>query len=366
MSDASALAIAAHASSLMHTVAQHQTNAINPDGLFDVLSLAGIIIFLITSLSAILSSIFVKRDNLLFLGTQLILLSVFLYFSARWTYVAWFYGLFGSVDEQIRVIDTMIFAAIAYTLDVGLKIVVWEGMLMRHGRKSVPPLLVGSMRVMIYLFAFLIVLQFVYNKSITALAALSGALAVILGLSAQTTLGEMFAGIALALSRPFRIGDWVKIGSLDEGRVIDMTWRMVRVETRDKIVLNIPNRMAADHTVRNFSHPNAAVRITETIYFPQSDDPRVVQELLDKALAAVTGIAADPKPYALFRGAKDGVSEYSMRYYVEDYKDKDTATENVWKSVLDHIARSQIKIAFPRRYLEIHEGPAAGITGATA
>jgi small-conductance mechanosensitive channel len=116
-----------------------------------------------------------------------------------------------------------------------------------------------------------------------------------------------------------------------------------------------------DLTVRNFSHPNPAVRITETIYFPQAGDPRVVQELLDKALGHVAGIMADPKPYALFRGAKDGVSEYSMRYYIDDYKDKDTATENVWKSVLDHIAKSDLKIAFPRRYLEIHNDPLPGL-----
>lgn len=355
MIDGSTLSAAIHASSYMQTAAQHgAVGGIVPNGLFDVLTLAGIIVFFITSISAILSSIFVKKDNLLYLGTQLILLSVCLYLSSHWTYRAWFSDLFGDLDQQIRVVDTMIFVSIAYTLDVGLKVIVWDGILARHGRKSVPPLLVGSTRVLIYLFAFLVILQFVFNKSITALAALSGALAVILGLSAQSTLGEMFAGIAIALSRPFRIGDWVKIGTLDEGRVIDMTWRMVRIETTDKIVLNVPNRTAADQTVRNFSHPNPTVRITQTICFAQSENPMVLQELVDKALASTKGIMADPKPYALFRGARDGVSEYSMRYYIDDYKDKDRATENVWKSVLEHVARSDFKIAIPRRVLEVH------------
>lgn len=324
-----------------------------PNGFLDVMSLAGIIIFSLTSFSAILSSVFVKKDNLFYLGTQVILLSLFLRSAAHWTYPAWFSGVFDSVDQEMQIIMTLLLLAIAYTLDMGLKVFVWEGRLRQREHKSVPPLLIASARVVIYLVAALIILQFVFDKPITALAALSGALAVILGLSAQATLGEIFAGIALALSRPFRIGDWVKIGTLEEGRVIDMTWRMVTIETRDLIVLCIPNRSAADQTVHNFSYPNTAVRITETIWFPQSEEPPVIQDLLLRALADTAGILTNPQPSALYRGAKEGVSEYSMRFYINDYKNKDNAIEAVWKSVIDHIARSDFVISFPRRHLSI-------------
>lgn len=337
----------------------HRTLGV-PNDFLDVLSLAGIIIFSITAISAILSSIFVKRDNLFYLGTQIVLLSLVLRISAHWTYPAWFSSLFGNIDELIQAITTLLLLGAAYTLDMGIKVLVWEGSLFRHDHRSVPPLLVASTRVIIYLFASLMILQFVFNKPITALAALSGALAVILGLSAQATLGEIFSGIALALSRPFRVGDWVKIGNHDEGRVIEMTWRMVMIETRDRFVLCIPNRSAADQTVQNFSYPNQAVRITATIWFPHEEDPKIIQDLLVRALADTDCILAEPQPHILYRGAKDGVAEYSMRYYIDDYKDKDTATEAVWKSVVDHIARSDFVISFPRQYLALHSptGPA--------
>jgi potassium efflux system protein len=305
-----------------------------PNGFFDVMSLAGIIIFSITSVSAVLSSIFIKKDNLLYLGTQVILLALFLRASAHWTYPAWFSELFDGVEQQIQFVMTLLLLAIAYTFDMGLKVLVWEGHhLFAHDERSVPPLLVAAARVIIYLFALLMILQFVFDKPITALAALSGALAVILGLSAQATLGEIFAGIALALSRPFRIGDWVKIGNLDEGRVIDTTWRMVRVETRDRMVLCIPNRSAADQTVHNYSYPNRTVRISDMISFPQSEDPTVIQQLLVRAIADTPGILSDPVPSVLYRGA----SQYSIRFYIDDYKNKDTATGDVWKSIIDHI-----------------------------
>ena len=325
-----------------------------PNSFLDVVSLAGIIIFSITSVSAVLSSIFIKKDNLLYLGTQLILLALFLRASAHWTYPAWFSELFDSVGQQIQYVTALLLLAIAYTFDMGLKVLVWEGHhLFAHDERSVPPLLVTATRVVIYLFALLMILQFAFDKPITALAALSGALAVILGLSAQATLGEIFAGIALALSRPFRIGDWVKIGNLDEGRVTDMTWRTVTVETSDRIVLCIPNRSAADQTVYNYSHPNRAVRISDMIWFPQSEDPTVIQQLLVRAIAATAGILSDPAPSVLYRGAKEGVSQYSIRFYIDDYENKDAATGDVWKSIIDHIQRSGFGISFPRRYLAI-------------
>jgi potassium efflux system protein len=327
-----------------------------PNDFLDVLSLAGIIIFSLTSLSAILSSIFVKKDNLLYLGTQLVLLSIVLFLSTHWSYPLWFSAVFNSAELQLQFVETMFLLSIAYTIDMALNVLVWEGALRRHGEKSVPPLLIGATRALVYLFALLTILQFVFDKSITALAALSGAFALVIGLSAQSTLGEMFAGIAIALSRPLRIGDWVKIGNLDEGKVIDMTWRMVRIETKDRVMLNVPNRSVADQPVRNFSYPNHAVRISEAIYFPQSDDPTLIQDVLTKAIGAAQGALADPKPTALYRGAKDGVCEYTMRYYIDDYGLKDNVTERVWKNVIEQIARSKFKIAFPRRIVEIGTG----------
>jgi hypothetical protein len=45
-----------------------------------------------------------------------------------------------------------------------------------------------------------------------------------------------------------------------------------------------------------------------------------------------------------------------MRYYIDDYGLKDNVTERVWKNVVEQIARSKFKIAFPRRIVEIETG----------
>ena len=324
-----------------------------PDGLAQILMLAGLIIFSITVVAAILSSLFVKRESLFYLGTQLFVLSLFIDISVPWSYPLWFSSLFASAGQMLVLAETLLLLSAAYTIDMGLRVAVWEGILRRHGQRAVPPLLIAATRVVIYLLTALVILQFVYHEPITALVTLSGAFALILGLSAQSTLGEMFSGIAIALSRPFRIGDWVRIGTLDEGRVVEMTWRMVRIETRDKIILNVPNRSVADQTVQNFSYPSDTIRLSQTIYFAASEEPGIIQELLHAAVTTAEGTLADPPPNVLYRGTKEGVAEYSMRYYIDDYGQKDTVTESVWKNVVDRIARSPFKIAYPHQFIAI-------------
>jgi small-conductance mechanosensitive channel len=312
-----------------------------PDSLFELLTLAGVIIFTITAVSAVLSALLIRKENLLYLATQLVLVFLFLHWAARWAYPLWFTGAFGDRGQYDRAMLTFFFFALAFTVDVATRTLLWQGMLAKSGRSAVPPLLVGTVRVLTYLFALLIVIQFVYGQSITALATLSGAFALILGLSAQTTLGEMFAGIAIALSRPFRLGDWVKVGALEEGRVVDMTWRLVRIETRDRHTISIPNRVVADSSVFNFSHPQQTVRVTETISLPAAPggaDTAAVERQLVEMVVQCPGVLAAPPPLAQFRGNRSGLTDYRLSYFTADYRHRDEIKEAVRRRMTEAVA----------------------------
>jgi small-conductance mechanosensitive channel len=328
-----------------------------PSDFIDILGLAAIAVFLITSLSAVITSAIISRNGFLHMGVQVTLLLLTLHITHHWSWQLWFSGIFADkeVFADTTLAAAMLAAAVAF--DLVLKYFLWEGALHRDGQLMVPKLLVGVVRVLIYLLAILIVLQFVYGQSITALATLSGAFALVIGLSAQSTLGEMFAGIAIALSNPFRVGDWVKIGNLEEGKVIDMTWRLVRIENADLVVLSVTNRMVADSPIRNFTYPNRIVRVSEMIYFDQKDDPIAIQQLLARAMQAAQGVVPKPRVHALYRGAHDGVAQYEMRYFVDDWEWKGLITERVWKNVLDEVRAAGRGIAIPTRRIELAAEP---------
>jgi small-conductance mechanosensitive channel len=77
----------------------------------------------------------------------------------------------------------------------------------------------------------------------------SGAVAgVLLGIAAQQSLANLFAGLVLLFARPFRVGDHVRfragaLGGTLEGIVIDVSLTYVRLQTEDGLIL-LPNSQA--------------------------------------------------------------------------------------------------------------------------
>src|SRR5262247_3075875 len=84
---------------------------------------------------------------------------------------------------------------------------------------------------LIYLAAVFAIIAYVFDLPVQGLLATSGVVAIMLGLALQSTLGDVFSGLVLSFSQPYRPGDWISIeGGLD-GRVIEMNWRATHVLT---------------------------------------------------------------------------------------------------------------------------------------
>jgi small-conductance mechanosensitive channel len=85
---------------------------------------------------------------------------------------------------------------------------------------------------------------------------------VLLGIAAQQSLGNLFAGLVLLFARPFRVGDRVRFraGALSgeiEGRVVDISLTYVRLETQGGLVL-LPNSQALAAAVLILPEPAAS------------------------------------------------------------------------------------------------------------
>lgn len=86
----------------------------------------------------------------------------------------------------------------------------------------------------------------------TGILASTAVLAAIVGLAAQHTLGNLVAGVQLAISQPFRIGD--RIGFEEkEGRVTDITLAYTYVDPGDGTHVVIPNQLLVEGVVHNHS-----------------------------------------------------------------------------------------------------------------
>ena len=71
----------------------------------------------------------------------------------------------------------------------------------------------------------------VFDVSSFDVLASSAIVAAIAGFALQDTLGNAFAGIAIQIDKPFRVGHWIAVGS-HEGRVTEVTWRATKIRTK--------------------------------------------------------------------------------------------------------------------------------------
>jgi MscS family membrane protein len=75
-------------------------------------------------------------------------------------------------------------------------------------------------------------------------------------LAAKDTLANLFGSLTVILDRPFRIGDWVKIGSDVEGTVEQVGLRSTRVRTFSDSLITLPNGSLTNVSIDNFGLRN--------------------------------------------------------------------------------------------------------------
>ncbi|MBV8405153.1 MAG: mechanosensitive ion channel family protein [Gammaproteobacteria bacterium] len=90
----------------------------------------------------------------------------------------------------------------------------------------------------------------------TALLTGAGIASVVIGLAAQSTLGNLVAGIAITLYRPFRLGDRLLVSAptgSEIGTVEVISLGYTKLRTSDGRMVVVPNSIAASQVTVNFA-----------------------------------------------------------------------------------------------------------------
>ena len=108
--------------------------------------------------------------------------------------------------------------------------------------------------VVIFIVAAAIALsQFTELKRLaTGILASTAVLAAIVGFAAQHTIGNVIAGIQIAISQPIKIGDRISFEEVS-GRVVDLTLSYTYVDPGDGTAVVIPNQLLVDGIIHNHS-----------------------------------------------------------------------------------------------------------------
>jgi small-conductance mechanosensitive channel len=107
--------------------------------------------------------------------------------------------------------------------------------------------------VVLLVLAMIALSQFTELKRLAAgILASTAVLGLIVGFAAQHTIGNLVAGVQIAVSQPFRIGDRITFEE-DEGRVTDITLSYTYIDPGDGSHFVIPNQLLVEGVVHNHS-----------------------------------------------------------------------------------------------------------------
>jgi len=216
-------------------------------------------------------------------------------------------------------------------------------------RGGVPVLLRWMAVVVLAFVGLFVLLSWAFpNLNFTPVFVTSGVVSIVLGLALQDLLGNLMAGFVMSVERPFKIGDWIRIGST-EGEVVEQTWRTTLVRTRENDHVLIPNNLAAREVMVNYDRPTPEhlVRINVGVAY---DTPCgvAIEALLDAA-ARVEEVLRTPAPAAYLKDFQDSGILYELRVWIDNYASLHAIESEVRKQIWYAFKRHGVTISFPQR-----------------
>lgn len=109
----------------------------------------------------------------------------------------------------------------------------------------------------------------------------AGILAIVIGFAAQKTLGNIIAGISIAIYTPFRIGDRIKFKD-EFGDIEGLTLRHTVIKTWDNRRIIVPNSLISEQEIINYSIKDETLLWTLNIGISYDSDIDKAKEIMLK------------------------------------------------------------------------------------
>jgi len=198
------------------------------------------------------------------------------------------------------------------------------------------PLLQKSLKFFVAIVGSILVIQELGYPIASLLGGLGiGGLAV--ALAAQDTIANVFGSIIVFTDKPFKVGDWVKIGDV-EGFVETIGFRSTRIRTWPRTLVFIPNKTISNSQIENFSAMPIR-RITFTLriaYGARAEQIEALVEGIRRILSEHPGVDQGFHLVNFTEFGEDGLGVY-VYYFTKS---------TVWKEHME--VRQEVNLAIMR------------------
>jgi len=173
-----------------------------------------------------------------------------------------------------------------------------------------------------------------------ALLAGASVASVVIGLAAQSTLGNLVAGVAITIYRPFRLGDTLQVtapSGADIGVVELISLGYTTLRSADGRMIVVPNALAASSVTVNLAGNYAPWPLNISLRLNRDADIEAARQLAIKVAAEIAG---EKSVLGCFLTKIDASAiTLELRLRAEDAAGRDSL-------------RSKMLAALPRRFIE--------------
>ncbi len=199
----------------------------------------------------------------------------------------------------------------------------------------------------VYVGTLLSVIAYVFNAPVGTLIATSGVFAIILGLALQSTLADVFSGIALNFGRIYEIGDWLVLGNGIEGRVVETNWRATHLLNGTNDLVIVPNSDLAKSRLTNLSGPERNHGVKLTVRFQPTKEPSVMVDVMRSVLLSSSAILTVPEPGVLVTSLDANAVALELSFRVADMAATGKAKSEIFDLIYRHAKAAGLLFSAP-------------------
>lgn len=188
------------------------------------------------------------------------------------------------------------------------------------------------LRVLCYALMFVMIWPLLPSSNSAVFQGVSVFMGLIVSLGSTSIIGNVMAGMVMTYMRPFRIGDYIKVGDI-VGEVIEKNILVTRIRTRKNELVTIQNSNMLSAQTSNYTEAaktyGLIVHTKVTIGY---DVPwQLIKQIMESAALDTQGIKKNPKPFMMTTALDDFYVEYEINAYTDN------------------------SVALPRIYSELHQ-----------
>jgi small conductance mechanosensitive channel len=171
-----------------------------------------------------------------------------------------------------------------------------------------------------------------------------------IALAMQGLLGNVFAGLSIIFTKPFRVGEYISIAG-EEGRVETITLFSTTLSHPDRSIVVIPNRKIAGEILHNYGKIR---QVVVTVGVAYDADLNHVLRTIDEIVSGNDRVLRDPQPVIGAALLADSTVQVTARPWVAVEHFGAVALE-INKSIVERFRERNIEIPFPQREVRLLE-----------